>query len=189
MADDFGSARFWAQALLEGALFPGAQAVDATAGNGRDALWLCERVENSGRVYAFDVQKEALDRTRALLSAHCMEGRAELILSGHEAMEKYVAGPVDAIVFNLGWLPGGEKGVTTRVGTTRMAVEAAARLLKPAGLMTICIYPGHSEGARELRALTEWASALDPSRFDVILKKYMNQKNDPPQLIAVRKRA
>jgi ubiquinone/menaquinone biosynthesis C-methylase UbiE len=189
MADDFKSARFWAREILEGAVFPGARAIDATMGGGRDALWLCGRVGEAGLVYAFDVQKEALARTRALLAAEGLEGRADLILSGHEEMEKYVPEPVDAVVFNLGWLPGGAKGVTTRVETTLAAVHAATRLLKPSGLMTICVYPGHGEGARELSALTDWASALDPAQFDVMLRRYMNQKNDPPQLIAVRRRA
>lgn len=180
LADDLKSARFWARELLESAVFPGARAVDATMGNGHDTLWLCERTGEAGRVYAFDVQNEALERTRALLAAQGLEGRAELILSGHEEMEYYVREPVDAVVFNLGWLPGGERSVTTRVETTLVAVEAGTRLLKPEGLMTVCVYPGHGEGARELSALTDWAAGLDPARFDVLLKRYMNQKNDPP---------
>lgn len=189
MSDDFKSARFWARELLESAVFPGARAIDATMGGGRDTLWLCARTGEMGHVYAFDVQADALERTRALLAAEGMAARATLFLSGHEEMEKHVAAPVDAVVFNLGWLPGGEKSVTTRVDTTRAAVCAGTRMLKPAGLMTICVYPGHGEGARELATLTDWASALDPSRFDVMLRRYMNQTNDPPQMIAIRKRA
>ena len=69
MARDFRSARFWAAELIEGALYPGARAVDATMGNGKDTLWLCRQVGPAGRVYAFDVQPEALERTRALLEA------------------------------------------------------------------------------------------------------------------------
>jgi len=55
-------------------------------------------------------------------------------------------------------------------------------------LMTVCVYPGHEEGARELEALTEWAGRLDPKRYDALLERYMNQPNDPPQLIAVKKK-
>ncbi len=188
MSDDFKSARFWARELLESAVFPGAQAIDATMGGGRDTLWLCARTGEMGHVYAFDVQADALTRTRALLAAEGMGARATLCHAGHQDMEKYVTAPVDAVVFNLGWLPGGEKGVTTLVDTTRAAVCAGTRLLKPTGLMTICVYPGHDEGARELSALTDWASSLDPSQFDVMLRRYMNQTNDPPQMIAIRKR-
>ena len=188
MAQDFRSARFWAQALMEGTLFPGARAVDATMGGGRDTRWLCERVGDEGRVYAFDVQPEAVERTRALLDAEGLAHRATLFCEGHQHMADYVPEPVDAVMFNLGWLPGAVHAVTTRTETTLQAVEAALSLLKPQGLLTVCIYPGHDEGARELRALTEWAVGLDAKAYDALLKCYMNQPNDPPQLIAVKKK-
>ena len=189
MADDFKNARYWAKELLARAGAEGMRALDATMGNGHDTLWLCAHAGEAGCVYAFDVQERALEKTRALLRAEGMESRARLILSGHEEMEAHVPESVDVIMFNLGWLPGGAKEITTRVETTLRAVDAGTRLLKPAGLMTICVYPGHGEGARELAALTNWAGALDPARFEVMLRRYMNQKNDPPQLIAVRRRA
>ena len=131
MANDFRSARFWAQELIEKALFDGARAVDATMGNGHDAQWLCELVGESGRVFAFDVQPEAVARTRQRLTDARLMSRAELFCMGHERMAEAVDGEVDAIVFNLGWLPGAEHGVTTRVETTLAAVNAALELLKP----------------------------------------------------------
>ena len=188
MVQDFRSARFWAQALMETALFPGARAVDATMGNGRDTRWLCERVGTYGRVYAFDVQPEAVERTRALLEADGFASRAKLYCEGHQNMADFVHEPVDAVMFNLGWLPGAVHAVTTRTETTLLAVEAALSLLNPQGLLTVCVYPGHDEGMRELNALTKWASHLDPRRFDALLKCYMNQPNHPPQLIAVKKK-
>ena len=187
MSNDFRSARFWASALIEPALHDGARAIDATMGNGQDTLWLCQRVGASGRVYAFDIQPEAVARTRErLLSAGMLE-RASLHCLGHERMSEVVPEPVDVVMFNLGWLPGAAHGVTTRVETTLMAVNAALDLLRPDGLMTICIYPGHDEGARELEALIHWAENLDPKRYDAMLRRYMNQPNDPPQLIAIKR--
>lgn len=188
MARDFRSARFWAAELVEEALYPGARAVDATMGNGGDTRWLCERVGETGRVYAFDVQAEAVSRTREKLADAGLTGRASLFCAGHERMAEFVTEPVDAVVFNLGWLPGAAHAVTTKVETTLLAVEAALALLKPQGLLTVCAYPGHGEGARELAALTDWAAALDPARFDALAKRYLNQPNCPPALIAVRKR-
>ena len=188
MANDFRSARFWAQALLKGALGPGARAVDATMGNGRDALWLCRQVGPGGRVYAFDVQSEAVERTRALLEAEGVADRAMLFCEGHQRMAERVPEPVDAVMFNLGWLPGAGHGVTTLAETTLAAADAALTLLKRDGLLTICVYPGHPEGARELEALNEWAAGLDPVRYDALLERYVNQPNCPPQLIAVRKK-
>ena len=171
MANDFRSARFWAQELIEKALFDGARAVDATMGNGHDTCFLAE-----------------LARTRQRLTDARLMSRAELFCMGHERMAEAVDGEVDAIVFNLGWLPGAEHGVTTRVETTLAAVNAALELLKEDGLLTICVYPGHAEGARERKALIDWAKSLDEKCFDAMLKTYLNQTNDPPLLIAVKKK-
>lgn len=187
-ARDFRSARFWAAELVEPALFPGARAVDATMGNGKDTLWLCRLVGETGRVFAFDVQPEAVARTRALLEAEGMSGRAALFCEGHQRMAEFVPGPVDVVMFNLGWLPGAEHAVTTQASTTLAAAEAALALLKPEGLMTICAYPGHDEGARELEALLAWAKALDGRKWDAMLRCYLNQPGMPPQLIAVKRK-
>ena len=188
MANDFRSARFWAREMIEGAMFEGARAIDATMGNGHDTLWLCELAGENGRVFAFDIQSEAVERTRERLTDAGMDGRAELFCAGHERMCEFVTEGVDAIVFNLGWLPGAEHGVTTHTDTTLSAVNAALSLLKEDGLMTVCIYPGHEEGTRELNALMEWGASLDDRRFDVLLKTYLNQPNDPPRMMAIRKK-
>ena len=188
MSNDFRSARFWAREMIENAMFEGARAVDATMGNGHDTRWLCELAGESGKVYAFDVQAEAVERTEAALREAGLLSRAELHCAGHERMAEFVREPVDAIVFNLGWLPGAEHGVTTLTETTLKAVSAGLECLKEDGLMTICIYPGHEEGNRELHALLEWARQLDDRRYDAMLKAYVNQPNDPPQMLAIRKK-
>lgn len=188
MANDFRSARFWAREMIEGAMYEGARAIDATMGNGHDTQWLCELTGENGRIYAFDVQAEAVERTRERLAQNGLESRAALFCAGHERMGEFVPERVDAIVFNLGWLPGAEHGVTTQTATTLQAVNAALELLKEDGLMTVCIYPGHDEGTRELNALMQWASELDDRRYDALLKTYLNQPNDPPRMLAVRKK-
>ena len=188
LATDFRSARFWAKEMIENALYSGAKVVDATMGNGYDTLWLCELVGESGKVYAFDVQQEAVDRTAERLENASMRDRACLFCVGHERMGEVITEPVDAVLFNLGWLPGAEHGVTTQTTTTLKAAEAALELLREEAIMTICIYPGHEEGTREKRALLEWASKLDDKRYDAMLKAYVNQPNDPPQMLAIRKK-
>lgn len=188
MANDFKSARFWAKELIEASVFSGAKVIDATMGNGYDTLWLCELVGETGQVYAFDIQQEAVDRTRVRLEEASVSERAKLFCLGHEHMSEVICEPVDAVLFNLGWLPGAEHQMTTLVPTTLKAVDEALRLLKEEALMTICIYPGHDEGKRELHALLEWAEKLDCKYYDAMLKCYLNQSNDPPQMIAVRKK-
>lgn len=188
MANDFRSARFWAAELIEGALFDGACAVDATLGNGHDALWLCGLVGEQGRVYGFDVQAEAVERSRARLAQAGVQDRATLILDGHQNMCQYIQpGSADAVMFNLGWLPGAAHGVTTRTETTLQAVNAALEVLKEEGLLTICVYPGHEEGAREREVLLSWARGLNEREYDTMLRCYLNQSGDPPLLIAVKK--
>ena len=188
MSDDFRSARHWAKELIENAMFPGARAIDATMGNGHDTKWLCELAGDNGHVYAFDIQAQAVESTRGRLESAGLAGRATLIHAGHERMAEFIEEKADAIVFNLGWLPKGDKTVTTLTHTTLMAVEAATGLLASGGVMTICVYPGHDEGTREKHALLEWASALPHTVFDVMLKQYLNQPCNPPLMIAIRRR-
>lgn len=188
MAVDLKSARHWARELISEALPEGGTAIDATMGNGYDTLWLCQLVGEKGRVYAFDVQPEALESTHARLSEAAVAGRATLILDGHQHMADHVHEPVDAILFNLGWLPGVAHAVTTRTETTLAAVDAALALLKPGGAMTVCVYPGHEEGKREKAALLDWARSLDSVLYDACVKSFLNIRNDPPLMIAVARR-
>jgi len=188
VANDFRSARFWAAELIEGALYAGATAVDATLGNGHDALWLCSLVGEGGHVYGFDVQPEAVENSARRLREAGVEDRATLLLDGHQNMLNYVQPEsADAVMFNLGWLPGAAHGVTTRTETTLQAVNAALAALKQEGLLTICVYPGHEEGAREREALIQWAQRLNEREYDAMLRCYLNQRKDPPLLIAVKK--
>lgn len=183
---DFRSARHWAQELLEGALYDGAVAVDGTMGGGGDALFLCERVGDAGKVYTFDVQPDALVRTRGKLEEAGLIDRATLICAGHERIAEFVRQPVDAAMFNLGWLPGGDKAFTTRVATTLTALDACLSLLKPRGLITVCAYPGHPEGEAELRAVRDWAIAL-PDDYQAMVRAFLNPARPAPALFAVQR--
>lgn len=184
---DFKSARHWAEELIRQAIEPGARVIDATMGNGHDTQWLAELVGEDGHVYGFDIQLEAVDRTRERLTAAGLENRATLFHAGHEHIAELVSEPVDAVVFNLGWLPGTDKALRTRAETTLTAVNAALDRLKEGALMTICVYPGHQEGRDELEKLTAWGRALPGGEYDVMMRAYLNQSGDPPVLIVVKK--
>ena len=184
---DFKSARHWAEEPIRQAVEPGARVIDATMGNGYDTQWLAELVGESGHVYGFDIQLEAVNRTRDRLAAAGLENRATLFHAGHEHIAELVGEPVDAAVFNLGWLPGTDKALRTRAETTLTAVNAALDRLKEGALMTICVYPGHPEGRDELDRLIAWGCALPGEKYDVMARAYLNQSGDPPVLIAVKK--
>ncbi|MBE5800572.1 MAG: methyltransferase domain-containing protein [Clostridiales bacterium] len=161
--------------------------VDATMGNGKDTLFLCELVGESGHVYAFDVQAEAVERTRERVKEAGFEARTTLLLAGHETMKEYVPSGVRAVMFNLGWLPGAEHAVTTKTDTTLSAVGAALELIAPGGIVTVCVYPGHDEGTRELEALRTYVSGLNVRTFNVLYHSFVNASSQTPQLFLIQK--
>lgn len=181
------SARHLASQCLREALRPGDHAVDATMGNGQDTLLLAQLVGPAGRVDAFDIQPSALLKTRERLEEAGCLAQACLHLAGHETLGDAVQGPVQAIVFNLGWLPGGDKGVTTRVETTRKALEASLALLAPGGVLSVCAYPGHEEGGREEAFVRGFLSALRPQDFNVLEQVFLNASPGGPVFFLAQK--
>ena len=187
MAYELRSARFLAADILRRAVEPGDTAVDATMGNGYDTLFLCELVGEQGKVFAFDVQAQAVENTRKRLTEAGVIERAKLFCLGHEHMAEQVREPAAAVVFNLGWLPGGDHGITTHWETTHQAVESALALLKPCGVLVICAYPGHAEGDRERQALTDMLAALPPQQYNVLWHKFLNAGPGAPECFAVQR--
>ena len=84
------------------------------------------------------------------------------------------------MVFNLGYLPGGDHAVATKADTTLRAAEQALELLKPGGVVSLCIYSGGDTGYEERDTLLSWLRELDPRRWLVIVNCYYNRRNDPP---------
>jgi len=159
--------------------------VDFTMGKGRDTAFLCSLCPE-GRVYAFDIQPAALEQTRAHLDSLGFRN-AELILASHDRAADYVSGPIDGGLFNLGFLPGGDKRLTTRRETTLAAVQAAFRLLKPDGVLGVAVYPGHEEGRIEGELLQTYFASIDKREADVFLYRLLNVP-DSPYMMIVEKR-
>lgn len=181
------SARYLAEQLCLHVLRPGDSAVDATMGNGHDTLRLCRLVGDEGKVYAFDLQIAALDNTRERLRLNGMEDRAQLYHMGHEHMLDVVPPPVRLVLFNLGWLPGGDKGVTTRTETTINALQEALSLLQTGGMVSVCAYPGHEEGVREQSAVLHFAQSLPSSQFTVLWHQFINGGTGAPACLMIEK--
>ena len=187
MAYELKSARYLAAEILRAVLSPGDRAIDATMGNGHDTALLCSLVGPEGRVYAFDVQPAALEATRRRLAEEGLAGQAELFLLGHEHMREAVGEPVKAIVFNLGWLPGGDHRITPLTATTLPAIQQALALLLPMGVLVICVYPGHPEGEREQEMVTRLLSSLSPREYNVLMQQFLNAGAGAPLCFAVQK--
>lgn len=158
---------------------------DFTMGNGHDTLYLCSLVPK-GKVYAFDIQKEALENTRARLDEAGVTADANLILDSHANAKKYIDGTIDAGMFNLGYRPGGNKSVHTMRESTLPAVRDAVDMLKKGGILVISVYPGHDEGRIEGEMLLEMLAEYDKKLYCVSHFHLVNSP-DAPFVIAVEK--
>ena len=166
---------------------PGDLCIDATAGRGRDTLFLAKLVGETGRVIAFDIQEEAVRSTETLLRENEIRC-AEVRLDSHSHMDRYAAPEsVDGVMFNFGWLPGGDHHVFSRKETSVEAVGKASELLRPGGVMSLCIYYGKETGYEEKDALTAYLKTLDPNRFTVVLSDFVNRAGEPPLIAFVWK--
>ena len=194
---------------------PGDVVVDATCGNGKDTLALAAM--DPARLYAFDVQDEALQETIRLLKENgfgerlTQSGKGSLAdyrivveQLSHENLREFfenhlsidgdkpdspeVSGFIKVVVFNLGYLPGGDKTVTTKAGATLAAVEAAMDLLTADGLICITMYSGHPEGKEEKEVLLKFAEGLDSTNWHCAYISMPNQKNDPPEILLITRK-
>ena len=155
--------------------------IDATAGNGNDTLALCQLVGASGKVIAFDIQEEAIANTKKRLEANGVAERAELHLESHVNMGNYAEeASVSCIVFNFGYLPGGDHNLATRKESSIEAIQEGLRLLKKGGMISLCIYSGGDSGFEERDAILEELKQLDGKKYLVIVSQYFNRPNHPP---------
>lgn len=180
-----------AHALIAERLLQGNTAIDATLGNGHDVLFLASCVGMCGRVYGFDIQRHALEASRKRLMAQEMQNRAELIQACHSDMERLlpaaVVGNVKAIMFNLGYLPGGDKQLITCVETTLPALDAACRLLAVGGILTVLAYPGHTGGDQETDSIQQWCKQLNRQVFEYQTIESGSPNPKSPRLFVIRK--
>lgn len=162
--------------------------VDATCGNGFDTLFLCKLAGKSGHVAAFDVQNTAIERTNALLKSNLDFVNYELVLDSHEFINKHVKNQIDAVIFNLGYLPFSDKTVTTKGDTTLKAIENLLPLLKNDGRIFLTTYITHDTGD-EIKEIIQYLSALNKTKYNVLHINLLNKENTPPELFIVEKNA
>ncbi len=166
----------------------GAFCIDATAGRGKDTLFLAKLTGHSGRVLAFDIQQDAVDLTRVLIHENGFDDMTEVFLDSHSNMAAYAEpGTVDCIVFNFGWLPGGDHNIFTRKETSIAAMSAGLELLKPGGLMSLTVYYGRNNGYEERDAILGFLRGLDDQLYTVIVMDFVNRINDPPFPVVILK--
>ena len=177
-----------AKEIMNEKLNEGNIAIDATVGNGYDTLFIAERIGETGKVYGFDIQEKAIINTKEKLKENGYWQRALIIKDSHENMNKYIKEKVDFIIFNLGYLPGGNHNITTKFDTTIKAIKKSLNLLNRNGILLMVLYYGHENGKIEKEKVINFLESLDQKYFDVLMFNFINQKNNPPILIGVEKK-
>ena len=179
---------YWCHEIIRSQAEEGGYYIDATMGKGNDTLFLCELAGEKGKVLPFDIQQEALDVTQELLKTHGKEMQAELILDGHEHMDRYAGKEsADVICFNFGYLPGGNHNLATTYRTSIEAIGKGLGILKHGGMMSLCIYSGGDTGVEEKEKILEYVKALPGKEYTVIVNEYYNRKNCPPMPVFIFK--
>lgn len=173
--------------IVRNVVMPGDIVVDATAGNGHDTAFLAGLVGDGGKVYSFDIQEQAIAKTRQKLCDLGLIHRVELIEDGHQNMDLYINQQVKAVMFNLGYLPGGDHSIATRGETTIYAIEKALKLLKVNGIITIVVYYGGDSGFDEKNTVLEYIRGIEFRKFNVMQTEFVNQPNCPPILVCIEK--
>lgn len=182
----------FARTLLEKAVMPGDIAVDATLGNGHDTIFLAKLAGENGFVYGFDIQEDAISSTKKRIEEQSLSARVTLFHKGHEHILTSIPlehhGKIKGAIFNLGYLPGGDKTIVTVPDTTISAIEQLLEIMAPEGIIVLVVYHGHEEGKLERDALLQYVKDVDQKKAHVLQYQFINQKNDPPFIMAIEKR-
>ena len=152
---------------------------DFTMGNGHDTLFFSQTVGEGGQVFAFDIQQGALESTKKRLEENNAPENYTLICDSHHNAAKYIDRPIKAGMFNLGWLPGGDKSITTLRESTMPAIEAAIELMDQDAILNVAVYPGHAEGDAEGKMLEEYFATLSRHRVCCTKVAILNSPTSP----------
>ena len=159
---------------------PGDTAIDATCGNGHDTLFLAQLPLSF--LLALDIQPAAIEKTRSLLALHLNDEelkRVSLREMSHDDLMKIACPPPKLVVYNLGYLPGGDKSITTKTPSTMTSIASALSILGENGAISITCYPGHEEGKKEEDALLEFAGTLPSNQWEVRHHRWLNRLRSP----------
>jgi len=180
----------FAHQLLENSVKQGDTVVDATCGNGNDTLFLSELVGKTGHVYAFDIQEQAIQTTKSVLQDN--DRHVHVIHDSHAKIDQYLPKELEnklaGAIFNLGYLPRSDKQIITKSESTILAIETLLRFIKRGAIIVIVVYHGHTGGKTEKDAVLDYTEKLDQKQFAVLKYQFINQKNNPPYVVAIQKK-
>ena len=170
----------WVHQVMKPYVERGNILVDGTAGNGFDTLFLAQHSKSDAKVFAIDIQQVALDQTQQLLLDHELLEKTNLIHGNHANLEQYLSRPMDVGILNLGYLPQGDKEVTTITENTILTLEKWLKMLSVHGAISITCYPGHPEGLREYEKVSQFLADLPGKYFQVLKMEGWNRLSMVP---------
>ncbi len=163
---------------------------DATCGNGNDTVVLAKAVGEKGTVIGFDIQREAIYNTRKLIESNKLEN-VILINQSFENISDFCEEnnlSPKVVLFNLGYLPGGDKTICSEKDATLLGIKNALKAICQGGIVTVVLYQGHEKGAIEKKAVLEMVENLPSSDYHVAFVNMLNQKKNPPEILWITKK-
>lgn len=143
--------------------------VDATCGAGNDTLFMANCLNGLGKIVAYDIQESAITMTKVLLEKN---GYTNILykLTSHE----YISEIPDLVIYNFGYLPNGDKSITTKVESSVKSVLNMIDLIhiNPDLLIILVLYPGHTNGWIESEKIDQLCFKLPGN--DYLVCKYQN---------------
>lgn len=159
--------------------------IDATCGNGYDTEYLLSL--GPKKLWAIDLQEKAIQNAKERLGER--EDKVRFVHGSHvEFPNEIQPESVKLVVYNLGYLPGGDKSITTMTENTMMSLERALELLCENGMLSVTCYPGHPEGKIEESAVLKWSEGLDKRQWICCHHRWVNRQS-APSLLIVQKNA
>lgn len=175
----------FAQFLWKSVVKEGDTLIDATLGNGYDTFFLTRLLNGRGKVFSYDIQKIALEKAELLLEKNLTPHEKKLVTFHHLSHETFLEKEAKLIVYNLGYLPGADKQITTRAATTIKSLQSALNILLDKGMISIMCYTGHDAGKEEFKKLSQFLSEV-PKQFLVSQHSWIN-RTEAPTLFLIQK--
>jgi methylase of polypeptide subunit release factors len=178
--------QYWKKHLREHAVV-----IDATCGNGHDALFIAQQIlSQKGELHCFDIQQQAINATQTRLKKNLPKAQLNQIFYYHKSHDLLAFSPrsIDLIVYNLGYLPHSNKQITTKVKSTLSSIAQALNVIADEGMISITCYPGHTEGKFELEAIEKYLKALSPKKFHIYHHIWKDRLKSPQLIIIYSKK-
>lgn len=186
--DLFNNANDFTSMLIKSYVKENHICLDGTVGNGNDTMKILNTLNGTGKIYGFDIQEDAINHTESLIFSRNYKTEVLLIKDSHEYVDRYIKERINFAIYNLGYLPGGDKNIKTNYTSTIISIKKVLDLLAPNGILLITVYLGHPGGMDEYTAINDYLETLEQKNYNVFKLKFINQKNNPPIIFGVEAR-